>query len=394
MWRMPVTNPINVRIAWLLWATLFLTATAPTLAGRIHDVSHHYDAAAHHWFLGEPLYDESGHGFLYFPQSAILYAPFAYLPGSSGEIAWRAVILAVFAAGVCRLARLAGRASGLDFFPLATMFCLPPAFSSERNGQATLIMAGLMMLAAVDLVDRRWWRASFCLALAVAFKPLGIVMLLLAAVLYPATAWRLTICVGVLIAAPFLTASPDYVLSQYADCGKMLHAASDRGLETNWAQLFGLLDVAGLQIPSRLQSVLRLLAAAATLGLVMYAKRRLSREWVGVYCYILAVCFLMLFNPRTENNSYSALAPAIGILFCQDVLVRRNHILGATYVLLSIGILCTYYVCRLITGPELTTWLAPLMGTVFTTIAVVKLFRWHEPPSDARLGALNGRCAA
>ena len=35
-----------------------------------------------------------------------------------------------------------------------------------------------------------------------------------------------------------------------------------------------------------------------------------QREWVGVYCYVLAVCFLMLFNPRTENNSYSALAPS------------------------------------------------------------------------------------
>jgi alpha-1,2-mannosyltransferase len=394
MWRMTVTKPINVRIAWLLWVALFLFATAPTLTSHIHDVTHYYGTAAQHWFRGEPMYDESGHGFLYFPQSAILYAPFACLPGSSGEMAWRAVILAMFACGVCRLARLAGRTPGLDFFPLTTMFCLPLAFSSERNGQATLLMAGLMMLAAVDLVDRRWWRASICLALGVAVKPLCLVMLLLAAVLYPATSWRLTICVGLLIAMPFLTASPDYVFSQYADCGKMLHAASDRGLEANWAQLFGLLDVARVRVPPLVQSALRVLAAAATLVLLLYAQRKLPREWAGTYSYVLAVCFLMLFNPRTENNSYSALAPAIGILFCQDVLVRRNYVLGAAYVILSIGILGTYYVCRLFTGPEFTTWLAPLMGVFFAAIVVAKLFRWHEPLTDARLRALNGRRAA
>jgi alpha-1,2-mannosyltransferase len=394
MWQMTVTKPVNVRIAWLLWLALFLFATAPTLTGGVHDVTHHYKNAAIHWFHGEPLYDESGHGFLYFLQSAILYAPFAYLPGSMGEIAWRAVILAVFAAGVCRLARLAGRTSGLDFFPLTTIFCLPLAFSSERNGQATLIMAGLMMLAAVDLVDRRWWRASICLALGVAFKPLCLVMLLLAAVLYPATAWRLAISVALLIAMPFLTASPDYVFCQYADCGKMLQAASDRGLETNWAQLFGMLDVAGLEVPPRIQSALRLLAAAATLGLLVFAKRRLPHEWVGVYCYVLAICYLMLFNPRTENNSYSALAPAIGIFCCQDVLFRRQFVIGTSYILLSIGILCTYYICRLITGPNFTTWLAPLMGVFFAAIVVVKLFRWHEPNNGARRHALNDRRAA
>jgi alpha-1,2-mannosyltransferase len=394
MWQMTITKPINVRIAWLLWLALFLIAALPTLTGRVHDVTHHYHTAAIHWFHGEPMYDESGHGFLYFPQSAILYSPFAYLPGSSGEIVWRAVILAVFAAGVCRLARLAGRISGLDFFPITTMFCLPLAFSSERNGQATLIMAGLMMLAAVDLVDRRWWRASIYLALGVAFKPLCLVMLLLAAVLYPATAWRLAVCIGLLVAMPFLTASPDYVFSQYADCGKMLHAASDRGLETNWAQLFGLLDIAGLEVPQRMQFALRLFAAAATLGFLVFAKRRLPQEWVGTYCYVLAICYLMLFNPRTENNSYSALAPAIGIFFCHDVLVRRRYPLGIAYVLLSIGILCTYYVCRLVTGPDLTTWLSPLMGALFTAIVVVQVFRWHDPPAAARPRSLIGRRAA
>ncbi len=52
-------------------------------------------------------------------------------------------------------------------------------------------MAGLMMLATVDLVDKRWWRAAAYLSLGLAIKPLCLVLVLLAAVLYPATMWRL-----------------------------------------------------------------------------------------------------------------------------------------------------------------------------------------------------------
>jgi alpha-1,2-mannosyltransferase len=373
--RISVTKPVNVRIAWLLWATLFFVATTSTFAGHPREVTHHYRDASLHWFGGKPLYETTGHGFLYFPQAAILFAPFAYLPPSAGEILWRATILAVYAAGVCRLARLAGRATATDFFPLTTMFCLPLAFASERNGQATLIMAGLMMVAAVDLVDRRWWRAAIYLSLGLAIKPLCLVMVLLVAILYPVTIWRMALCIGLLAAMPFLTADATYVISQYVDCYQMLGHAVDRGREANWAQLFGMLQVAGIQFSPLAQSALRLLAAAATLLLLLIAERRLPRAWTGTFCYVLAVCFLMLFNPRTENNSYSALAPAIGILCCHDFLVRQNYRMAVWYIFISVGILSTYYVGRLFTGPEYTTWLSPLMGACFAGVAIVQLLR-------------------
>jgi hypothetical protein len=382
MWQLSVTKPINVRIAWLLWAALFAAATASTLTGHSREVTHHYRDASHHWFLGEDLYAITGHGFLYFPQAAILFAPFAYLPFYVGEIAWRAAILLVFAAGVCRLARLAGRTAGVDFFPLTATFCLPLAFSSERNGQATLLMAGLMMLAAVALADQRWWRAALYLSLGLAIKPLCLVMVLLAVVLYPATIWRLAICICALAIAPFLTAEPDYVISQYIDCSQMLERAADLGHQASWAQLFSMLQVAGIDVPAVWQSVFRLLAALATLVLLWQAQRRLPTAWAATYCYLLAICYLMLFNPRTENNTYSALAPAIGILCSSDVLVRRKYVMALWYVLLSLGILGTYYVGTLLTGPDYTAWLSPLMGICFTLTAIVKLRRWPENSGD------------
>jgi alpha-1,2-mannosyltransferase len=379
MLQLTVTRPVNVRISWLLWVTLFVAATTSTLAGHRRDVSYHYRAASQRWLHREPLYDETGGGFLYFPQSAILYVPFAILPNNLSEILWRSLILSVFAVGVFRLARLAGRGSGIEFFPLTTMFCLPLAFSSERNGQATLIMAGLMMLATVDLVDKKWWRAAAYLSLGLAIKPLCLVLVLLAAVLYPATMWRLAICICVWAAMPFLAAEPSYVIHQYFDCANMLQIAADRGRDPNWSQLFGMLQVFGINVSSSWQTILRAVAAAGTLALAWYAQRRWPRSWAGAYCYALAICYLMLFNPRTENNSYAALAPVIGILCSNDVLVQRRYWMSALYIVISLGILGTYYAGILFTGPELTMWLAPLMATLFSVTAVVKLFYWPEP---------------
>jgi alpha-1,2-mannosyltransferase len=348
------------------------------LAGHRRDVTHHYRAASQRWLQREPLYSDTGHGFLYFPQSAILYIPLAILPNDLSEILWRGLILSVFAVGVFRLARLAGRASGIEFFPLTTMFCLPLAFSSERNGQATLIMAGLMMLATADLVDKQWWRAAAYLSLGLAIKPLCLVLVLLAAALYPATIWRLAIFICVWAAIPFLAAEPSYVIHQYVDCTKMLQLAADRGRDANWSQLFGMLQVAGINVPPSWQSIMRAIAAAGTLALAWYAQRRLPGAWAGTYCYALAICYLMLFNPRTENNSYSALAPAIGVLCCNDVLVQRRHLMSVLYIAISLGIVGTYYVGILFTGPELTMWLAPLMATLFTVTAIFKLVYWPE----------------
>jgi alpha-1,2-mannosyltransferase len=372
--RMTLTSPVNVRISWLLWVILFLIATALTLDGHGRDVSHHYRAATQRWLHREPLYDNSGGGFLYFPQSAILYTPFAVLPENLSEILWRSLILFVFAVGVFRLARLAGRDSGIEFFPLTTMFCVPLAFSSERNGQATLIMAGLMMLATVDLVDKRWWRAAAYLSLGLAIKPLCLVLVLLAAALYPTMMWRLAIFICVWIAMPFLIAEPTYVIHQYFGCANMLQLAADRGHDPNWSQVFGMLQAFGISIPSSWQTILRAIAAVGTLGMAWYAQRRWPSSWAGTYCYALATCYLMLFNPRTENNSYSALAPVIGILCCSDVLVQRRYLMWAFYTVISLGILGTYYAGILFTGPKLTMWLAPLMAIVLSVIAIVKLF--------------------
>ena len=151
------------RLAGFAWAFLFAVTAVLVLAGSRRTVTGNYREAACLWFLGKDLYENTirtGHGILYLPQAAILFAPFTWLPYAVGEIAWRAVSISAFAAGLRRYASLAGRDSGAELFPLMTALSLPLAFSCARNGQSTLLISALMMLAVADLADRRWWRAA------------------------------------------------------------------------------------------------------------------------------------------------------------------------------------------------------------------------------------------
>ncbi len=52
----------------------------------------------------------------------------------------------------------------------------------------------------------------------------------------------------------------------------MLQTAANLGNESNWAQLFGMLDFLGIALPGTLQSVIRVCAAVLTLA------------WYGAAC--------------------------------------------------------------------------------------------------------------
>src|SRR5687768_10391283 len=89
-WLPTLIGPADVQRAWLLWGVLFLVIAVLIVRGDKRTVVNHYRAAAHAWMAGEPLYNDTGHGFLYLPSSAVLFVPFAMLPDVLGDIAWRA----------------------------------------------------------------------------------------------------------------------------------------------------------------------------------------------------------------------------------------------------------------------------------------------------------------
>jgi hypothetical protein len=340
-----------------------------------------YFFGAEQWIAGRPLYNPEGIGFLYLPQAAILFTPFAALPFDVAEIAWRVVSVGVYAWGVRRLVELAERCAGHSLFTVTTLVVLPLALSSTKSGQATLPMAGLMMAAVAYLVDKSWWRAAGCLALAVAIKPLAVVLILLAAATYRPVVGRLLVALTILAVVPFFTQSPGYVQSQFMAYPEAMRSADQRSHVEYFAQLFGLLRVIGWDVSGTGQSLARgVLAIITLLGCLWYSRRIDATRW-GVYFYTLSTCYLMLFNPRTENNSYSMLAPAIGIFFAWALLEQRRKRL-AVLAMVFWGTLCTFEFARLFTPKEQCIWLAPAMCLVFISCVIADLIKERPTPTQ------------
>ena len=132
-------------------------------------------------------------GMNYLPHFAVLFSPFHFLPLWLGEVLWRFCAAATLAGGLWQLMRALFRSEPERPFFWATLLTMPLCMTSLRNGNANAIFGGVTLLAAVALLNRRWWLAIGLMALATAIKPLGIVLLLLAPIVYGPLRWRLPV---------------------------------------------------------------------------------------------------------------------------------------------------------------------------------------------------------
>jgi hypothetical protein len=264
-----------------------------------------------------------------------------------------------------------------------TALSLPLAFSCFRNGQSTVLIAALMMIAVADIADRRWGWAAAWLALGVALKPLVIVLALLAGALYRPMRGRLLAGTAILLASPFLFQAPAYVVSQYQSCAASMQATARLGLESYWAHFFGMLKVAGVSVSSSVQTGTRLLAAGGTLWLCRLARDRYPADRAAVWLYALSVCYLMLFNPRTENNTYAMLGPAIAVFCGQALLVDRHPKVALALALAAAGILGSHQVTKWVTPPPRSVWLAPLVCVGFLAFLAFTLTTRKGAPGGA-----------
>lgn len=363
------------RFAWLGWAALFLTTAAIIAAGSERSVVPAYRDAALNWLAGRGMYDGTGvGGFVYFPQAAVLFVPFAVLPAVLGEALWRFVNIGVFAFGLLGFARLAGGKSEKALFPLMTLIALPMAWDCARNGQATLLMTGFMLLAVVDTVRSRWWRATLWLMLAVAVKPLAIVLVLLLAALERPLTWRLPLGMIALVLSPFAAQHPGYVLEQYSACLRNMSTAAHVGVAAHgWTSPFTALRVAGIDVPERVQTMLRLIAALGTLALCFFARKRHEAARAAVFVFSLAALYLILFSPRTENNTYAMLGPAIGVFMADAFLIGKKTREGALLACLTLALVGSRPIERLLAPTAEPIWMSPLIAVVFCVYVLVKL---------------------
>ena len=303
---------------WVVYAVIIAGIVAVQPDRRT--VTPEYREASEKWWSGRDIYKVRMHGYLYLPHAAIIYTPIAALPMRVGEPLWRLVNLGLLAFSIWRLARTFGGARSGTWFLIATLAALPASFSSARNGQMNMTMAALLALTAVDLGIRAWNRASLSLLLSLALKPLGVVPCLLAGGCYiRPMVWRLALGVAVLGAASFLHWKSGFVANQYVLFVKTMQIAGKPN-QPLFCDVQGMLLFFGAPLPDPLMTAVRALAAVGTLGVAWIALRRYDAARGAFVCMLLAAWYLLIFNPRTETNSYVLLAPFAALLVASAAL--------------------------------------------------------------------------
>jgi hypothetical protein len=376
--------------AWLGWAAMFMASAAIIVHDSSRSVVPAYRIAAGWWIKGMRLYELSGiGGFTYLPQAAILFTPLALLPAAAAEVLWRLVSISLFALALRGFSRLLPQAQGSDFFPLMTLVSIPLVWDCARNGQATLIMTAFMLLAVTDIARCRWWRATLWLALGVAVKPLAIVLVLLVLVVDRPMTWRVTVGMVALALSPFLAQHAAYVVEQYRACFENMKISAHIGtVARGWTTPFTALRVAGADVPETVQNAIRLAAAPATLVLCYIGRRRFEPGRSAVFVYSLAALYLILFSPRTENNTYAMLAPSLGVFLAAGFLPEKSAggwlLAGATLALVA-----SRSIERLVAPRAEQIWLSPLLAACFAFYLVVRLFA--DPPAA---GGDPGACCS
>ncbi len=352
-------------MALLVVVVTLLVALQP---GR-RSVTPTYHLASQDWWAARELYHGGIWGYLYPPQFAILFTPFAAAPSPVGDVLWRWVNLGLFLSALVRLARLPGGEGRPPLFALVTVLSIPACLSSARNGQVNMTEAGLLIHAGVDIARARWWRASLALATSVFLKPVGLAMTLLAAAIWGKLRSRVALAALALLALPFAAGDAHYVIQQYqALFGKWSVSVTP---SDPFCDLSGLLTKLGIAPSARVLMAARACAALAMLGLAAASNRRrpadpreddsAPRLRTALLVLALGVTFATVFNPRTETNGYVMLAPAVAVFAGLVWQVPGEKRAFWLLVAIAVGLGADNYPFH----RQTDFWLKPLLGLLF-----------------------------
>jgi hypothetical protein len=351
-------------LAVLIWAGVFAAVISLLLAGRLQTISYGvYAAAGQHWLASQPLYETvTTEGFQYFPTSAMLSVPLAWLGRPLGDVVWRALWWSLYALGIWRLACAVAPTRTRECFLLATCLAVGPATGALSTGQANLAIAALMMHVCVDLTAKRYGRATAVLTFGLALKPLIAVYLLLAWALHRPLRWRLPPACMAMALTPWIVKDGSYVVAQYAAClAKLRVSGSPPGLYEDMRGLFATL---GWLMPHTIYLGLRAVAALAVLALCVRAQRVLREPYAGLLTLAFAESYLMLFNPRTQTTSY-AMTASVAALLAASYLLDGNRLAAIRMAIIVLAWSVNYH-----TFGFIEFWWKPLVCIGFSALLV------------------------
>ncbi len=290
----------------------------------VHDVFPIFADAGTDWLDGGNIYRNDRRPeldfFRYSPLIAVLLTPFSLLGDSAGGVCWRLVSVGVLGWGFswwCRRVLPGGESFTGKQRALLWLLLLPLSIPSLNNGQANVLVLGLLLAGVAGAAQERWNLSAACVALACLFKvyPLAHGLLLIA--LYP---WQYTFrFVGVLAAGlllPFLFQHPAYVAEMYQNWSQRF-IVGDRHQNPLPIAYRDLWLLFRLYFPIRFSTYLIVqLTAAAGVAAVCLAGRCWGhgRRRQLTVLTLLGISWMLLCGPATESCTYTLLAPALAFV--------------------------------------------------------------------------------
>jgi hypothetical protein len=89
--------------------------------------------------------------------------------------------------------------------------------------------------------------------------------------------------------------------------------------------------------------------------------------------FSLAALYLILFSPRTENNTYAMLGPAIGVFMAGAFLIEKRTREGILLAGLTLALIVSRPIERLLAPTAEPIWMPPMIGVVFCAYVLVRL---------------------
>lgn len=374
---------IGVVLTWLVPFVLVSAMVAFDPVKR--SVTPCYHQAVAQWSAGQSLYDQSG--FYYFPQFALLFAPFHALPAPVGDILWRLVSMGLLLSGIGRLLRCWKWPDAQRALFYCSLLAIAPSLGALRNGQANFLFSALMVHTVVFLATARWTSASLCLVGLLALKPIGLVPILLAPVVYWRLLKTLPLLLIVFLGIPFLFGSFDYVLLQYHEFIDLLCSPSLTDVH-RFADVNGLLRTLGIHLSGSLSKAMSFMAGLSTLSLWLVGAYKRQEPQRALLLLALTTIYLVLFNPMTETNSYVIIAPALAVYAVYCFQLERRVTIGRWLIFVVLSIAFFPEIFRSM-DRNFGLWWHPSMALGLSGLLAVGILKnkvFLKPAADRRLG--------
>ena len=372
-------SDLHAKRFWMLF--LVVLAVIAFIRPAERTITHHYSRAAYAWFNEEPLYSGSGNGFLYFPQSIFLYTPFLWQPFPenfedfgekpfketlqthfklrSAEAFYRIISVGFFAFGIWSLCGALTKPGEDSPFFAVSLMAFPASIAAASNGQFNVLLAATILLSSAAIIRNRWWWATLWLVLGLAAKPHGIIPFLLFGVLMPQLWWRLPVGLVFFSLFGFAHWNQAYVIEQWKGAIHQIQTATRPDVEA-YDDIAAMFRKFGIDLSDNVWFVIRAAFSLVTLWMAWIYRKHFNIRLAIVLIGAAATAYMMIFNPRTETNSFLILSPFIGSLAALMFRDGRESALSWILVFICIGLGSDNYLYDLT-----RIWWKPFISCIF-----------------------------